>query len=81
MLSLQIHALDKTLFAGSAEYVIVPGKDGELSVHDNHMPLLTTLQKGMVRVKPDKDAALQSFEVQGGTLEVKPGGYVSLLVK
>lgn len=79
MLSLQIHTLEKTLFTGPADRVTLPGREGELTVHDKHMPLLTTLKKGLVTVRREKDGEPWRCEIEGGILEVKPGGRVLVL--
>lgn len=80
MLLLQIHTLEKTLFTGRVDRVTLPGREGELTVHDNHMPLLTTLKKGLVTVRSARDGEPWRHEIAGGILEVKPRGRVTVLV-
>ena len=51
MFSLTITTVDKQLFSGEVYAAIVPGSGGELTVLANHMPFITTLAKGTIRVK------------------------------
>jgi F-type H+-transporting ATPase subunit epsilon len=63
---------EEQIFAGEAEFVVLPGIDGELGVYPRHTPLLTAIRPGAVRIKvPGKDADELVF-VQGGFLEVQP---------
>lgn len=64
---------EEQLFSGLAEFVALPGEAGELGILPGHMPLLTRIRPGAVRVKlPNQDAEELIF-VAGGLLEVQPG--------
>ena len=58
------------IFAGPAEMVFVPAKEGELGITPRHAPLLTLLNAGEVRVKTADGE--QSVFVGGGALEIQP---------
>ncbi|MFO1505245.1 MAG: F0F1 ATP synthase subunit epsilon [Steroidobacteraceae bacterium] len=58
------------IFAGPAEMVFVPAKEGELGITPRHAPLLTLLNAGEVRVKTAEGE--QSVFVGGGALEIQP---------
>lgn len=58
------------IFAGEAEMVFVPAKEGELGITPRHAPLLALLKAGEVRVKT-ADQELSVF-VGGGALEIQP---------
>jgi F-type H+-transporting ATPase subunit epsilon len=58
------------IFAGEAEVVFVPAKEGELGIHPRHAPLLTLIKAGEVRVKTAEGET--SVFVGGGALEVQP---------
>ena len=63
---------EEQIFSGEAEFVILPGIDGELGIYPRHTPLLTAIKPGALRVKlPNQDAEELVF-VQGGFLEVQP---------
>ena len=57
-------------FNGEADFVVAPGSQGELGILPRHIPLLTPLKAGAVKVRNDNDE--QFFFVSGGFLEVRP---------
>jgi F-type H+-transporting ATPase subunit epsilon len=63
---------EEQIYSGEAEFVILPGIEGELGVYPRHTPLFTQIKPGAVRIKlPDQDQEELVF-VQGGFLEVQP---------
>jgi F-type H+-transporting ATPase subunit epsilon len=63
---------EESIFSGLAEFVVLPGEAGELGILPGHMPLMTRIKPGAVRVKmPDGKEEL--IFVAGGLLEVQPG--------
>ncbi|MFM1932189.1 MAG: synthase subunit epsilon [Bacteroidota bacterium] len=68
-MKVEILSPEKSLFTGEASYVYLPGADGSLGVLNNHAPMITTLKKGVVRLRTS-DNKEQTFEVNGGTVEV-----------
>ncbi len=55
-------------FDGDALSVTVPGNGGTMTVLPNHEPLVTTLTKGSVTVRPAV-GDVQTFEIENGVLE------------
>src|ERR1044071_4106603 len=49
-LKLEIVTPEKTAYSEDVEMVTLPGSEGELGVYPNHVPLLTTLRPGELRV-------------------------------
>ena len=49
-LKLQIITPETTAYSEDVEMVTLPGAEGELGVYPNHVPLLTTLNPGELRV-------------------------------
>ena len=49
-LKLEIVTPEATAYSEDVEMVTLPGAEGELGVYPNHVPLLTTLNPGEVRV-------------------------------
>ena len=78
MFSLSVIALDKKIYEGQAKSLTVPGTEGELTILKDHIPLITSLKKGIVRVVGEKDEC-SSFEIRGGVLEVKPNEVIVLI--
>ena len=63
---------EESIFSGLAEFVVLPGEGGELGILPGHMPLMTRIKPGTVRVKLPNQEAEELFFVAGGMLEVQP---------
>jgi F-type H+-transporting ATPase subunit epsilon len=63
---------EESIFSGLAEFVVLPGEAGELGIMPGHVPLLTRIKPGTVRVKVQNQADEELFFVAGGMLEVQP---------
>ena len=63
---------EESIFSGLAEFVALPGAAGELGILPGHMPLMTRIKPGAVRIKLPGDKEELIF-VAGGILEVQPG--------
>ena len=73
-----IAKVDEVYFDGEAESLTAPGRDGEMTILGEHMPLVTTLKEGelVVRVKGQPD---KTFPVEEGVLEVRHDGATVIL--
>ena len=63
---------EELIFAGEAEFVVLPGEAGELGIYPRHTPLITRIRPGSVRIKLPGEAEEQLIFVAGGILEVQP---------
>jgi F-type H+-transporting ATPase subunit epsilon len=63
---------EEQIFSGEAEFVVLPGIEGELGIYPRHTPLLTQIKPGAVRIKIPGQAEDELVFVQGGFLEVQP---------
>ncbi|GGD52002.1 F0F1 ATP synthase subunit epsilon [Muriicola marianensis] len=50
---LEIVSPEATLFEGNVTSVTVPGLNGEFQVLDNHAPIVSLLQQGLVKIGGD----------------------------
>src|SRR5438270_13534432 len=75
-LKLEIVTPEKTAYSEDVEMVTLPGSEGELGVYPNHVPLLTTLNPGELRVL--KDGRESFLAVGEGFVEIT-GDAVSVL--
>lgn len=64
---------EESIYAGEAEFVVLPGEAGELGIYPRHTPLITRIKPGTVRIKPAGGGAEELIFVAGGVLEVQPG--------
>lgn len=74
-LRLEIVTPEKTAYSEDVEMVTLPGSEGELGVYPNHVPLLTTINPGELRVlKGGRETFLaigEGFvEITGSTVSV-----------
>ena len=71
-LHVDVVSAETSIFEGQAEFVTLPGEEGELGIYPQHTPLLTRIKPGAVRIKlPGRDEEEFVF-VAGGILEVQP---------
>jgi F-type H+-transporting ATPase subunit epsilon len=63
---------EEQIFAGTAEFVVLPGEAGELGIYPQHTPLITRIKPGAVRIKRPESAEEEFIFVAGGILEVQP---------
>ncbi|NWG30460.1 MAG: F0F1 ATP synthase subunit epsilon [Rhodocyclaceae bacterium] len=64
---------EESIFSGLAEFVVLPGEAGELGILPGHMPLMTRIKPGAVRLKIPNQSEEELIFVAGGVLEVQPG--------
>lgn len=76
-MSMTVHvdvvSAEESIFSGLAEFVVLPGEAGELGILPGHMPLMTRIKPGAVRVKIPNQVEEELVFVAGGLLEVQPG--------
>lgn len=63
---------EEHIYSGEAEFVVLPGEQGDLGIYPRHTPLLTRIRPGAVRVKPSNGEEEELIFVSGGLLEVQP---------
>ena len=67
-MKVEILTPDAVLFEGEARHVFLLGSDGAMGVLERHASMITTLQKGTVKV--DTAEGEKVFDLNGGTVEV-----------
>lgn len=68
-MQLDILTPDKALFSGEVASVILPGSKGQFEILRNHAAIVSSLDKGTIKVKT-VDGKSEQFEVSGGVVEV-----------
>jgi len=68
-MQLEIITPDKKVYSGKVNLVQVPGTKGLFEVLEYHAPIISTLEKG--RIKIVEGSAESLFEIDGGIIEVK----------
>jgi F-type H+-transporting ATPase subunit epsilon len=75
-LRLEIVTPEATAYSEDVEMVTLPGSEGELGIYPQHIPVLTTLKPGELRIQ--KDGQTTSMAVGEGFVEIT-GESVSIL--
>ena len=67
----EVVSAEREIFSGEASMLIATAEAGEVGIYPQHIPLLTRLKAGDVRVQTE-DGKEQVIYVSGGILEVTP---------
>ena len=78
MLQLKIVSPEKVEYDGAVESILVPGTMGQFEILNDHAPIISTLQKGIVEYVNKEGKT--SLEILGGFVEVQKN-QVSLCVE
>lgn len=69
MLTLKIVSPERVVYEGPAERVRVPGTLGSFEILDNHAPIISSLETGLVEYVTASDT--ESLSINGGFVEVR----------
>ena len=75
---LEIITPEKKVFEGEIELIKLPGSKGAFEMMNNHAPIISTLEKGSIKVK-DLNGKEFFFEVDGGVVENKSNKIIVLV--
>ena len=64
----EIITLEKVVYSGDVESVVVPGAEGQLGILANHASLMSILSTGLIRLISEGNEV--RFNVDGGFIEV-----------
>ena len=65
---LEIVTPDKSVYSGKVKLVQLPGTKGSFEILNNHAPVISTLDKGKIKVEEESGQVL-FFEIDGGVVE------------
>lgn len=68
-MELEILSPDKKIYSGEIKLVKLPGTNGSFEVLKNHAPIISTLEKGQIKVI-DNNNDIQLFDISDGVVEV-----------
>ena len=70
-IQVDVVSAEESIFSGPAKFVALPGEAGELGILPGHVPLITRIKPGAVRIEK-ADGGEEFVFVAGGILEVQP---------
>lgn len=68
-MELDILSPDSKIYSGQIKLVQLPGTSGSFGVLKNHAPIISTLEKGQIKVI-DTNNDIHTFDVSEGVVEV-----------
>ena len=74
---LEIITPEQTVFSGEISLIKVPGTKGSFEVLNNHAPLISTLDKGDIKVITSSDEE-KHFSIESGVIEVRDNKIIIL---
>ena len=75
---LEIITPDKRIYSGEVKLVQLPGTVGSFEILKNHAPIISTLDKGKIKVEEENGQILY-FDVDGGIVENKDNKIIVLV--
>ena len=76
-MKLEILTPEKKLFEGEVKSVQVPGKSGRFEMLNNHMPIVSSLNKGSIKIT-DSNNKTQEIKINSGVIELKNNSLIIL---
>lgn len=70
---IDVVSAEASIFAGEAEFIVVPASAGEVGIYPHHAPMVTTIKPGALRIKTADNGEETLIFISGGLLEVQPG--------
>ncbi len=73
MITFELVTLAGVKFSEKVHEVMLPTPQGEIAVFEHHMPLVSLVAPGVIKVRPKsdtKDSHLELFSVHGGVIEI-----------
>lgn len=74
---LEIISPNKMVYSGHVKLVQLPGTDGSFEILNHHAPIISTLEKGKIKVEEENGMVL-FFEIEGGIVENKDNKIIVL---
>jgi F-type H+-transporting ATPase subunit epsilon len=68
----------KQLYSGEIDLIQVPGSKGSFEVLKNHAPIISTLEKGKIKIIITDNKETVFIEITGGIIEVKSNKIIVL---
>lgn len=75
---LEIITPDTRIYSGQVQLVQLPGSIGSFEILKNHAPIISTLDKGKIKVV-EENGQILFFEVDGGIVENKDNKIIVLV--
>ncbi|MDO5686776.1 MAG: F0F1 ATP synthase subunit epsilon [Neisseria sp.] len=71
-MQVEVVSNEQNIFSGEASFVVVPTVTGELGIYPRHMPIMSMVRPGVLRLTVPGQTQEVLVAVSGGLLEVQP---------
>lgn len=71
-MQVEVVSNEATIYSGEASFVVVPTENGELGIYPQHVPILSMVRPGVLRLQVPGQAGETTVAIAGGLLEVQP---------
>lgn len=71
-MKVEVVSNEQYIFSGEAGFVVVPTMNGELGIYPQHIPVMSLVRPGVLRLKTPDSPEEVLVAVSGGLLEVQP---------
>lgn len=76
-MKLEIITPEKKLFEGTIDSISVPGSKGTFMVLHNHAPIISSLDRGQIKIVTDNNRT-EIIDIEGGVIEVQRNNIIVL---
>ena len=76
-MNLKILKLTGSIYDGYADSINLKSESGELTILNDHKPLITTIIKGIIHIKTEKSE--KNINLENGFLIIRPKSEVTIL--
>lgn len=74
----EVVSAEAQIYSGEAEFLVAPAEMGEIGIYPRHVPLLTRIKPGPLRIRVAGQAQEVLVVVSGGMMEVQPNAITVL---
>ena len=76
-MQLDIVTPDEQIYSGEVKLIKLPGVDGSFEILKNHAPIISTLEKGKIKIIEENNE-VKFFEINDGVVEVQSNKVIVL---
>jgi F-type H+-transporting ATPase subunit epsilon len=71
-MQVEVVSSEQLIYSGEAEFLVASGQEGEIGVYPRHVPLLTQIRPGVLRLTVPGKKEEVLVAVSGGIIEIQP---------
>lgn len=72
IMQVQVVSNEQNIYEGETEFAVIPTVNGELGIYPHHVPVMSLVRPGVLRLRVPGQAEEVLVAVSGGVLEVQP---------